>query len=234
MGVGRGDGGVLPPPVRREPARPELGEPGGPAGRLLDDELVARPRRRRLPDGRHQPDLQGDRPRVTRPARRRGRRRRRAGEHAGLRRPGPLRPQRPAGPRLPPGDAPRGLRRPPRRAAHGGGDPGDLGRPGAPLHRPRPRRGRHGLPVRARRPRLRPARQVGHRPDDGARPQGLAVPLAGGPRGGRLEQPLPRQPRPAAPGQPLRGRLARAPRGLRDRPGDHAPPAARHAVRLPG
>ena len=40
-------------------ARPELGEPRGPPGRLRDDELVARPRRRRLPDGRHQHDLQG-------------------------------------------------------------------------------------------------------------------------------------------------------------------------------
>ena len=39
-------------------ARPELGEPRGPAGDLRDDALVGRPRRRRLPDGRDQPDLQ--------------------------------------------------------------------------------------------------------------------------------------------------------------------------------
>ena len=61
VGARRGVGGVLPPPVLPQAARPELGEPGGPAGGLRDDALVARPRRRRLPDGRHQHDLQGHR-----------------------------------------------------------------------------------------------------------------------------------------------------------------------------
>ena len=43
----------------RSDARPQLGEPGGPRGGLLDDALVAGPRGRRLPHGRHQHDLQG-------------------------------------------------------------------------------------------------------------------------------------------------------------------------------
>ena len=43
------------------PEQPDLNweNPRGARGGLLDDALVARPRRRRLPDGRHQPDLQG-------------------------------------------------------------------------------------------------------------------------------------------------------------------------------
>ena len=39
-------------------AGPQLGEPGGPRGRLRDDELVGRPGRGRVPDGRDQHDLQ--------------------------------------------------------------------------------------------------------------------------------------------------------------------------------
>ena len=54
----RAQRGVLPASVLAQAARPQLGEPGGPAGDLFDDELVGRPRRRRLPDGRDQPDLQ--------------------------------------------------------------------------------------------------------------------------------------------------------------------------------
>ena len=45
---------VLPAPVRARAARPQLGEPGGAAGGLRDDALLAGPRGRRLPDGRHQ------------------------------------------------------------------------------------------------------------------------------------------------------------------------------------
>ena len=61
LGVGarRGDGRVLPAPVLAQAARPQLGEPGGPRGGLRDDALVARPRGRRLPHGRHQLHLQG-------------------------------------------------------------------------------------------------------------------------------------------------------------------------------
>ena len=82
-----------------------------------DDEPLAGPGCRRLPDGRHQPDLArspspgvpglpdgavGERdPRGVR-----GRR------HLDVRRHHAVRRQRPAGPRVPPGDAPRGLRRP--------------------------------------------------------------------------------------------------------------------------
>ena len=50
---------VLPAHLRALDAGPQLGERGGPRGRLLDDALVARPRGRRLPDGRHQLHLQG-------------------------------------------------------------------------------------------------------------------------------------------------------------------------------
>ena len=50
---------ALPAPLLAQAAGPQLGEPGGPPGDLLDDALVAGPRRRRLPDGRHQHDLQG-------------------------------------------------------------------------------------------------------------------------------------------------------------------------------
>ena len=58
--------------------------------------------------------------------------------------------------------------------------------------------------------------------------------LAGGAGRGRLEQPLLGQPRPAARGQPLRQRLPRAPRRVREGAGHRAAPAPRHAVRLPG
>ena len=99
LGARRGDRRVLPAPVLAQAARPQLGEPGGPRGRLLDDELVAGPRGRRLPHGRHQHDLQGPGA-----ARRVGRRRRLA---ARRRRALHLRA---AHPRVPAGDAPRGLR----------------------------------------------------------------------------------------------------------------------------
>ena len=64
-------GPVLPAPVPPEAARPELGERGRPRGRLLDDALVARPRRRRLPDGRHQLHLEAAGLRGCAPGRRR-------------------------------------------------------------------------------------------------------------------------------------------------------------------
>ena len=63
----------------------------------------------------------------------------------------------PADPRVPPGDAPGGLRRPCRHVPHRGRDAGRHRRGGGALHRPRPRRGRHGLPVRARLDRPGPA-----------------------------------------------------------------------------
>ena len=49
---------VLPARLLAQAAGPQLGEPGGPRGRLRDDELVGRPGRGRLPDGRDQHDLQ--------------------------------------------------------------------------------------------------------------------------------------------------------------------------------
>jgi oligo-1,6-glucosidase len=58
LAVRRGVRGVLPAPVQPQAARPQLGEPRGAGGGVRDDELVGRPRRRRLPDGRHQPHQQ--------------------------------------------------------------------------------------------------------------------------------------------------------------------------------
>ena len=145
VGARRGDRRVLPAPVLAQAAGPQLGEPGGPGGGVRDDALVAGPRRRRVPDGRHQLHLQGPGP----ARRRRPRRRRPRGRARALRR------------------TARGstsilaemhrevVRRPARAAAHGRGDAGRHRRAGRPLHRPGPRRGRHGVPVRARRARPR-------------------------------------------------------------------------------
>ena len=119
---------VLPAPVLPQAARPQLGEPRGQARRLRHDAVVARPRRRRLPDGRHQPHLQGGPPR-RQPAGRPEHPRHRAGRRLAVLL------QRAPGPRVPAGDAPRGAGR----AApdHRRGDTrGDHRRRGA-LHRPR-------------------------------------------------------------------------------------------------
>ena len=59
LGARRGHRRVLPAPVLPQATRPELGEPAGPGRGLRDDAVVAGPRGRRLPDGRHQHDLQG-------------------------------------------------------------------------------------------------------------------------------------------------------------------------------
>ena len=75
LGVGArpGDGRALPAPVLAQAARPQLGEPGGPRRRVRADELVDRPRRRRVPDGRRRPALEGPGPPGRAgPARRRG------------------------------------------------------------------------------------------------------------------------------------------------------------------
>ncbi len=143
VGARPGERRVLPAPVLAQAAGPQLGEPGGPPGDLRDDALVAGPRGRRLPHGRHQHDLQGPlAARRPRPARRA--RRRRA-----------VLPQRPAHPRVPAGDAPRGLRRARRPAPQRRRDARRDRRRGAAVHRSRARRGRHGLPVRARATRPR-------------------------------------------------------------------------------
>ena len=67
-----------------------------------------------------------------------------------------------------------------------GETPGHHHRAGVPLHRPGAGRGRHGVPVRARRPRLGTAGQVGHRADDDARPEAVAggAGRTGSPRSG--------------------------------------------------
>ena len=100
------------------------------AGRLRDDALVARPRRRRLPDGRHQHDLQGSRTSRTRPP---------APGERYVRRVRAVR-ERAAHPRVPARDAPRGVRR----AATGhlltvGEMPGVTVEQARAVHRPGPR-----------------------------------------------------------------------------------------------
>ena len=90
-----------------------------------------------------------------------------------LRRRHPAHELRPADPRVPGRDAPRGVRRARRRAADGRRDADRDARGGAAVHRPGARRARHGLPVRAR--PARPGRdQVGPAAAAPARPQGLA------------------------------------------------------------
>ena len=110
--------------------------------------------------------------------------------------------------------------------------PGVDDRAGPAVHRPGAGRGRHGLPVRARRPRPR-RREVGRPAAAAARPQGVVRALAGRPRRARLEQPLLEQPRPAARRVALR-RRRRAP-GAQREDARHGPaPAPRDAVRLRG
>ena len=212
VGARPGDRRVLPAPVLAQAAGPQLGEPGGPRGDLRDDALVAGPRGRRLPHGRHQPDLQAARA---------------AGRRLVL-----LERARPAAPRVPAGDAPRGLRRA-RRAADRRRDAGRDGRGGAAVHRPGARRGRHGLPVRARAARPGADVEVGPPAAAADRPEGVARALAGRARRRRLELPLLEQPRPAAGGLALR-RRRRAPRGGGEDARHGPAPAPRDAVRLPG
>ena len=85
--------------------------------------------------------------------------------------PGPYVAQRSPGARVPAGDAPGGLRPPAGGPAHRRRDARHHGGAGAALHRPGPGRARHGVPVRARRPRLGAGRQVGPRPHDVRRPR---------------------------------------------------------------
>ena len=131
--LGRGGRPVLPRLFLGRPARPQLAEPAPPPGGLRHDELVARPRHRRVPHGRDQPDRQGP-----------GRRHLRGW-------PGPA--------PLPAGDA-RGDAGRPRRGDRRRDLVGDA-RDGTPLLRPRPARAEHGLPVQPRhRLRRRRRRQV--------------------------------------------------------------------------
>ena len=141
--------------------------------RSTDDELVARPRRRRVPHGRHQPHLEGHRPSGRRTRARRSLWRRLPVLRAGA-----------AHPRVPARDAPARLRRPRRRLPDRRRDAGRDRRRCAAVHGPRRGRGRHGLPVRARRARPRAGRQVGSRSVATiAGPEGVVRALAG--RSGR-------------------------------------------------
>ena len=168
-------------------SRPQLGAARRPPGGLLDDALVARPRRRRLPHGRRQHAVQD--------------------------------PALPDGAAV--GDGRLGERALLSPSAGGGSTSSSSEMHGAvfagrdvptlavgempgvtideavPVHRPGARRARHGVPVRARRPRPR-RQQVAPASARPARPQGLARPLAARPRRHRVEQPVLLQPRPAA------------------------------------
>lgn len=155
-------------------SRPELGESGRPHADPPDDALVARPRRRRLPDGRHRHDLQGH---------------------------GPAAPSRTApsvtAHRI--SNAPRireFLREMHREVFAGrpehvlivGEMPGGDRRPGARVHRPGSARTRHGLPIRACRAGSRSRREVGHPAACAGRRQGRPEPVAGRTDRARLEQ----------------------------------------------
>ena len=197
--------------------------PRGPAGRLRDDALVARPRGRRLPDGRHQHDLQG-----------RGAARRRAVARAAPRRRRAVLHLRPAHPRVPAGDAPRGVRRPRRPAAHRRRDAGRHRRAGARCS-PTPPAREVDMVFQFEHVSLdQGGEQVGRPPAAAPRPQGVARPLAGRPGRDRLEQPLLEQPRPAAGRLPVRRRRRATACASAKLLGDGPAPAPRHAVRLPG
>ena len=200
VGVRRGQRRVLPAPVRPQAARPQLGEPRGPAGGLRDDAVVARPRGRRLPHGRHQHDLQG--------------RRRRTGTCTTARRC----PGRPSATARRPTSAGRGstssCRRCTARCSPGGTDAlltvGEM--PGVTVEQAR----LFTDPARAEVDMVFQFEHVGPGPRGqskwdaraaaDARPQGLVRPLAGRAGRRRLELPLLGQPRPAARGLPVRRR----------------------------
>ena len=205
--LGRGHRRVLPARLRPRAARAELGEPAAARGGLLDDAVVARPRRRRLPDGRHQLHLQADRPR-----RRRGWLDSPVGELGT----GTATRHRTSSTAR--GSTSSSRRCTARSSPAGRPDCSTWGRCPAPPSRRRalytdPARARagHGLPVRARRPRLRSGRQVGRRTPAAVAAQADHAEVAGRPGRRRLEQPLLEQPRPAARGQPLRQRRPAAP-----------------------
>ena len=219
LGARRATRRVLPAPVLAQAARPQLGEPRGPRGGLRDDALVARPRGRRLPHGRHQHDLQG-------PGLPDGRCRRRTATARRIL----------CGPRIHEflqemhrevfagRDALLDRRRDARR---------DASRRRALFTDPARARGRHGLPVRARRSSTRARRKWDVHPLRLRDLKALVRALAGRPGRRRLEQPLLEQPRPAAGRVALR-RRRRAPRALGQAARHRAAPAPRHAVRLPG
>ncbi len=211
---------VLPRHLQPGPARPQLGEPGGPPGRPHHDALVDRPRRGRLPDGRHQPDLEAGGAHLGRADRGRAER------HVADR-------ERPPAGRVPRRDEPRG--RPGRtEPADRRGDTRGHHRGGATDHRPRAPRAEHGVHLRARQPRPGRLEQVGPgRPGAaGAEGQPGAVAVRAG-RGG-LELALLRQPRPAPRRVPFRRRLGRAPGELGQDARHRAASPQGDAVRVPG
>jgi oligo-1,6-glucosidase len=138
------------------------------AGRLRDDAVVARPRGSTASAWTSSTSSPRPPPCPT-PTRRR----------AGCTPTGSSTSSPAAHPRVPAGDAPRGLRRARGRAPHRGEMPGVTVEDARPVHRPGPGRGRHGVPVRAR-PARPGRRQVGRPP---ARPADLKASLGAGQAG---------------------------------------------------
>ena len=126
-------------------------------------------------------------------------------------------PQRPAHPRVPRGDAPRGASRAGRRRCSPSARcPGSPSSEARPVHRPGPRARSTWSSSSSTCGSTTAPTQVGLPPARPPRPQGVARPMAGRPRRARLEQPLLEQPRPAARGVAVR-RRRRLPRRSRPR-----------------
>ena len=132
------------------------------AGRLRDDALVARPRRRRLPHGRHQHDLQGPARCPTAPAA--GGRATATARRTSSAARGSTSSCRRCTARCSPAAT--------ARCSPSARCPASRSSEARAVHRPGARRGRHGLPVRARRARPRAPTSGTSLPLRPARPQG--------------------------------------------------------------
>ena len=217
--------GVLPAPVLGEAAGPQLGESRGAACDLRHDAMVARSRRRRVPHGRHQHDLQGHRACRTERRCDGGLLRRRLAVLS---------------------SAGRGFtsscRRCTARSSPAGPDvlltvgemPGVTRRRCGAVHRSGPRARStwcsnssmsRWIPGRGGKWDIRPLRLLDLKASLGRWQAGLAET--------RLEQPLLGQPRPAARGLPIR-RRRRIPGGIGETARHDPAPAPRNAVRVPG
>ena len=201
--------------------------PRGPRGRLRDDALVARPRRRRLPDGRHQHDL------ARTPALPDGDRaaRRRATATAF-----PYFVQRPAHPRVPARDA-RARCSPAATSAFltVGEMPGVTVERGAAVHRPGPRARSTWCSSSSTSTSTTARRQVGlPAAATCSTSRRRSARWQDGPGRRRLEQPVLEQPRPAARGLAVRRRRPSTGSPSAKALAHRAAPAPRHALRLPG
>ena len=222
LGARRGHRRVLPAPVLPQAARPELGEPRGARGGLRDDALVAGPRGRRLPHGRHQHDLQGPRRCAT------------AACWTTVRYADGS-PFYICGPRI------HEFLQEMHREVFAG-RPEKLLTVGEMPAVTVEEAVLFTDPARREVDMVFQFEHVGldhgehkwdRRPLELRRAEGVPGPVAGGARRGRVEQPVLEQPRPAAGGLPVRRRRP-VPRRVGQAAGDGAAPAPGHTVRLPG